>query len=166
MPIHKEKYQNAVLYLCQKLKGEIRGKKKLAKLLYFADFDFYENYARSITGDVYRALPMGPFPSALEEITEQLSKKNVLDIESVENGGTFNPTEVYRAKSDPDISMLTQEERSMLDRIALKYGHLSGKQLEELSHAEAPYIGTELREEIPYELAYYRETDFSDLCPV
>ena len=165
MPIHKEKYQNVVLYLCQKLKGEIRGKKKLAKLLYFADFDFYENYARSITGDVYRALPMGPFPSALEEITVQLSKKDALDIESVENGGTFSPTEVYRAKSEPDISALSEEARSMLNRIVLKYGHLNGKQLEELSHAEAPYIGTELREEIPYELSYYRETDFSDLCP-
>lgn len=166
MPLHQEKYQNVILYLCQKLQGEIRGKKKLAKLLYFADFDFYEKYARSITGDAYRALPMGPFPASLEEITAHLSKKNALDIESVENGGTFHPTEVYRAKSNPDISKLSEEERSMLDRIALKYGHLNGKQLEELSHAEAPYIGTELREKIPYELTYYRGTDFSDLCPV
>ena len=164
--LNKEKYESAILYLCKKLNGEIRGKKKLAKLLYFADFDFYEKYARSITGDVYCALPMGPFPAALEEITTYLSKKESMDIESVENGGTFLPTEVYRAKSDPDISLLSEEEKSMLDRIALKYGHLNGKQLEELSHAEAPYIGTELREEIPYELTYYRGTDFSDLCPV
>jgi len=166
MSLHKEKYQNVILYLCQKLEGEIRGKKKLAKLLYFADFDFYEKYARSITGDIYCALPMGPFPSALEEITADLSEKKLLDIESVENGGTFHPTEVYRAKSNPDISMLSEDEKTMLDRIALKYGHLNGKQLEELSHAEAPYIGTELRKEIPYELTYYRGTDFSDLCPV
>ncbi len=166
MPLNKKKYENTVLYLCQKLNGEIRGKKKLAKLLYFADFDFYEKYARSITGDVYRALPMGPFPNALEEMTARLSKGGALNIENVENGGTFNPTEVYRAKSGPDISALSEEERSMLDRIALKYGQLNGKQLEELSHAEAPYIGTKLREEIPYELSYYRETDFSDLCPV
>ena len=41
-----------------------------------------------------------------------------------------------------------------------KYGHLNRKQLEELSHAEAPYIGTELRKEIPYELAFYRGTEF------
>lgn len=166
MPLNNKKYENAVLYLCQKLDGEIRGKKKLAKLLYFADFDFYEKYARSITGDVYKALPMGPFPASLEQMTSKLSEANSLDIESVENGGSFNPTEVYRAKSSPDTSALSDEEMSMLDRVALKYGHLNGKQLEDLSHAEAPYIGTELREEIPYELAYYRGTDFSDLCPV
>ncbi len=165
MPLNAKKYENAILYLCQKLNGEIRGKKKLAKLLYFADFDFYEKYQRSITGATYRALPMGPFPEALEEITSRLSHEHALNIESVENGGAFNPTEVYRAKSMPDISALTEEERLMLDRIALKYGQLNGKQLEELSHSEAPYVGTELREEIPYELAYYRETDFSDLWP-
>lgn len=165
MPINTKKYKNTVLYLCQKLNGEIRGKKKLAKLLYFADFDFYEKYAKSITGDTYFALPMGPFPTRLEEMTAQLSKADVLEIRSEENGGTFHPTEVYRAKAEPDISALTEEERSMLDRVVMKYGQLNGKQLEELSHAEAPYIGTELSEEIPYELAYYRETDFSDLCP-
>lgn len=164
MPLDKKKYESAVLYLCQKLGGEIRGKKKLAKLLYFADFDFYEKYARSITGDVYRALPMGPFPNSLEEMTSLLSSKNALTIESVESGGTFHPTEVYKATSLPNASALSKEEMFMLDRIALKYGHLNGKQLEELSHGEAPYVGTELREEIPYELAYYRDTDFSDLC--
>ena len=53
MSLHRKKYQNAVLYLCRKLKGEVRGKKKLAKLLYFADFDLYEKSQKSITGDVY-----------------------------------------------------------------------------------------------------------------
>src|SRR3989344_2788337 len=127
MSLHRKKYQNAVLYLCQKLKGEIRGKKKLAKLLYFADFDLYEKSQKSITGDVYRALPMGPVPSTLEEITAEMTKKKMLGV------------------------------------VVVKYGHLNGKQLEELSHAEAPYIGTELRKEIPYELAFYRGTDFSEL---
>lgn len=165
MPLDRKKYENTVLYLCQKLDGEIRGKKKLAKLLYFADFDFYEKYARSITGDTYRALPMGPFPTALEDMTARMSKSDSLDIESVDNGGSYHPTEVYRCKIEPDTSLLSDDERCMLDRIALKYGNLNGKQLEELSHAEAPYVGTELREEIPYELSYYRGTDFSDLCP-
>lgn len=164
MPLDQTKYENAVLYLCQKLNGEIRGKKKLAKLLYFADFDFYEKYARSITGDVYRALPMGPFPISLEDITTHLSQENSIEVVSIDNGGTYNPTEVYRAKSKPNLSALTKEEKLMLDRVATKYGHLNGKQLEELSHAEAPYIGTGLSEEIPYELTYYRGTDFSDLC--
>lgn len=162
MSLHKKKYQNAVLYLCQKLKGEVRGKKKLAKLLYFADFDFYEKNQKSITGDTYRALPMGPFPITLEEITSEMTKKNFLGIERVEEREGYNPTEIYKCLINPDLSVFDEEEKKMLDRIITKYGHLTGKQLEELSHAEAPYVGTELRKDIPYELAFYRGTDFSD----
>ncbi len=162
MFLHRKKYQNAVLYLCQRLKGEVRGKKKLAKLLYFADFDLYEKNQKSITGDVYRALPMGPVPSALEEITAEMTKKKTLGIEQVEEREGYNATEVYRCLVEPDISVFDTEEKNMLDRIVLKYGNLTGKQLEELSHAEAPYVGTELRKEIPYELAFYRGTDFGN----
>lgn len=162
MSLNRKKYQNAVLYLCRKLKGEVRGKKKLAKLLYFADFDLYEKSQKSITGDVYRALPMGPVPSALEEITADLVKKKMLGIERVEEHEGYNPTEVYRALVEPDISVFSDEEKKMLDRIVLKYGHLTGKQLEDLSHAEAPYAATKLYEEVPYEFTYYRGTDFSD----
>ncbi|MBI2100249.1 MAG: SocA family protein [Candidatus Vogelbacteria bacterium] len=162
MALHRKKYHNAVLYLCQKLKGEVRGKKKLAKLLYFADFDLYEKSQKLITGDVYRALPMGPVPSALEEITAEMTKKRMLSVGPVEEREGYNPTEVYKCLTEPDLSVFDNEEKKMLDRIMIKYGHLNGKQLEDLSHAEAPYVGTELRKEIPYELAFYRGTDFSD----
>lgn len=163
MPVDTRKYQNVVLYLCQKLNGEIRGKKKLAKLLYFADFDFYEKFGRPMTGATYRALPMGPFPLDLEEMTSDLARHGQLTVESIEERSGYNPTEVYRAVATPDEYALDQEEKDMLDRIVLKYGHLNGKQLEELSHAEAPYVGTALHDEIPYELAYYRGTDFEEV---
>ena len=163
MSFSRKKYQNTVLYLCRKLKDGIRGKKKLAKLLYFADFDLYEKVQRSITGDVYYALPMGPVPSALEEITVEMAKKKMLGVEQVKEHEGYNATEVYKCLADPDLSVFNEEEKKMLDRIVVKYGHLTGKQLEELSHAEAPYVGTELRKEIPYELAFYRGTDFSHL---
>ena len=162
MSLQRKKYQNAILYLCRKLKGEVRGKKKLAKLLYFADFDLYEKSQKSITGDVYRALPMGPVPAALEDITAEMVKKDMLRVTEVAEREGYNPTEVYKNISTPDMSIFTDEEKNILDRVAVKYGHLTGKQLEELSHAEAPYIGTELKKEIPYELAFYRGTDFSD----
>lgn len=161
--LRKKKYQQVILYLCKELGGEIRGKKKLAKLLYFIDFDSYEKNQKSVTGDVYCALPMGPVPEALEKVTKDMVNRNTLSVRQVEGREGYNPTEVYRYINDPDLSVFDAEEKKMLDRVIVKYGHLTGKQLEELSHAEAPYIGTKLREEIPYELAFYRGTDFSDL---
>src|SRR5271170_8070237 len=154
MPINQKKYQDAVLYLCQKLGGTMRGKKKLAKLLYFADFDFYEKYEKAITDDIYKALPMGPFPSSLDEVTTAMVDEQQISIEHVAEREGYNPTEVYTCLVEPKDSALDDDEKKMLDRIVTKYGHLSGKQLQELSHVEAPYIATELKHEIPYELAF------------
>lgn len=161
--INNKKYQDTIAYLCHKLGGEVRGKKKLAKLLYFIDFDFYEKNQKLITGDVYRALPMGPFPTALEDITAEMATKKILAIEQTEGSAGYLPTEIYRSLVDSESSALNEEEKKMIDRVVVRYGHLNGKQLEELSHAEAPYVATELRKDIAYELAFYRDTDFSDL---
>lgn len=163
MVLQREKYKQAILYLCRKLGGEVRGKKKLAKLLYFVDFDLFEKTETSLTGDTYKALPMGPFPSALEEMTSEMSLEKSLSVETVGERDGYIATEVYRSLVEPDVSLLGADERKMLDRVAIKYGHLNGKQLEELSHAEAPYIGTEALKEIPYELAFYRGTDFGEV---
>src|SRR3990172_3304724 len=113
MSLHRKKYQNAVLYLCQKLKGEVRGKKKLAKLLYFVDFDLYEKTQKSVTGDTYRALPMGPVPSALEKITTEMAKKKMISIHQVEERDGYNATEVYKCLTSPDLSVFDDEEKGM-----------------------------------------------------
>lgn len=163
MTLHKKKYQQIILYFCHRLKGEVRGKKKLAKLLYFADFDFFEKKQTSITGDIYKAKPMGPFPVSLDTITAEMKKKGLLDINRIEERADYFPTEIYSSSVNPDASVFTKDEIEMLDRIIMKYGHLNGKQLEDLTHQEAPYIGTQLECEIPYELAFYRGTDFSEI---
>jgi len=163
MVLQREKYKQAILYLCNELGGEVRGKKKLAKLLYFLDFDLFEKRGTSLTCDIYTAKPMGPFPSALEEVTHEMSDEKSLMIEAVPEREGYIPTEIYRSCLKPDLSQFQHEELLMLKRIVTKYGHLNGKQLEELSHAEAPYIGTESTKEIPYELAFYRGTDFGEV---
>lgn len=162
MTIHSKKYKQVILYLCSKLGKEVRGKKKLAKLLYFVDFDFFEKYQKHFTGDKYKALPMGPFPVSLGKITNELVKEKALKIDSVKERDGYNATEVYKCEKDPDLSVFSSEEKKMLDRVVMRYGHLNGKQLEDITHAEAPYSGTKPNEEIFYELAFYRGTDFGN----
>lgn len=162
MAIRTEKYKQAILYFCAKLGKEIRGKKKLAKLLYFVDFDFFEKNQKYFTGDKYKALPMGPFPVSMDTITKEMIREKTLKVESVSERNGYIATEVYTCLKDPKISSFSKEEREMLDRVIMKYGHLNGKQLEDLTHAEAPYSGTKQNEEIFYELAFYRGTDFKN----
>jgi len=106
---------------------------------------------------------MGPVPTHLEKIVDEMENKDLISVKKIEEHPGYLPTEVYRCNTEPDISIFNEEEKKMLDRIIVQYGHLTGKQLEELSHAEAPYIGTEAYKEIPYELAFYRGTDFNDI---
>lgn len=160
MALDKAKYKSVILYLANKLGGEVRGKKKLAKLLYFVDFDFFEKYEKPITGDVYGALPMGPFPRSLDKIVAALVRDHSIEVNSIEDRPGLLPTEVYSAKERPDVSVFDRKEIEILDRVVSKYGHLNGKQLEDLTHAEAPYIGTDLNKDIAYELSFYRGTDF------
>lgn len=162
--INEKKYQGVILYLAQKLGGEIKGKKKLAKLLYFVDFDFFESRLagqKSLTGDVYKALPMGPFPVTMEKILAEMAKEKKITIKFEKERIDYNPTEIYKAKEKPE-KVFSKDEQEILDRVVLKYGHLSGKQLEDLSHAEAPFIGTAPNQEIAYELAFYRGTNLDE----
>lgn len=165
MAMSIKKYENAILYLCEKQGGVLRGKKKLAKLLYYLDFDRYEykESTKTITGEVYKALPMGPFPENLVTLIRRLEKSGKLKSGTEESAPGYNATEVYRSMSKPDLSVFDKDDLVILERVAKIYGPLNGKQLENLSHAEAPYIGTELSKEIAYDLAFYRGTDFSEL---
>lgn len=164
MDINQHKYESVILYLCKRLGGEIHGKKKLAKLLYFVDFDFFEfSEGTLVTGDTYKALPMGPFPNQLDAVTQKMKSDNTLTIEKVVEREGYLATEIYQYKKEPDLTLFSAEEKKMLDRVVARYGQLTGKQLEDITHAEAPYVGTDLQSEIPYELAYYRGTDFADV---
>ena len=160
MSLHKKKYQQAILYFCWKLGKEIRGKKKMAKLLYYLDFDYYEKYQEYFTGETYKKLPMGPFPISLENVIVSMEQKKQLVVKKVDEWDGYNPTEVYKTLEKPNVSAFSVQEKKMLDRVIKKYGHLNGKQLENLTHSEAPYIGAEDKKEIPYELSFYRGTDF------
>jgi uncharacterized phage-associated protein len=161
--INEKKYENAILYIISELGGVLKGKKKLAKLLYFADFDYYEKYEDYLTGDEYRAQPMGPLPINMTKVVSKLEEAKKIKLGYEKVPGVENECEVYESKTKPDLSVFSKQEKAMLSRVVEIYGGLSGGQLENLSHLEAPYTGTKLGKPIMYELALYRGTDFSNL---
>ena len=155
--LDQNKYKAAFLYLLDKL-GKIEGKKKAYKLFYFLDFDFYEAYEKSFTGDVYRALPMGPAPTYFDAIAEELQQEGYIKIskerKSVSHGfDTIIYQEIKPLKYD-----FSKDELHMLNRVIEKYGPLTGKELENLSHNQAPYAAVNLNDVIPYEFSLYRDT--------
>ena len=58
--INEKKYQNTILFFAKKIQNGTLGKLKIMRILYFLDFDFFEKYGRSITGDEYLRFEFGP----------------------------------------------------------------------------------------------------------
>lgn len=163
------KYENTIIYLCSKLGGVIKGKKKLYKLLYYVDFDMFE-YKESmstITGTRYYAWRMGPVPepSVFSDLIEKMQNENKIkvDRQDIEKYETPTTMEIYSTDTKPNINLFSEDEIKILDRVVSHYGNLTGSQLETLTHKEAPWISTERLKVIPFELSFYRGTDFSEI---
>lgn len=140
--INEEKYRNVILYLCSQLGGEIRGRKKLAKLLYFVDFDKFEynESMESVAGHSYARLPMGPVPDKHKSVVARVVEEGLLEtVQGCEFQGQARPTEVYRALAAPERSVFSDDEMFVLERVARKHLPLNGAAPEELSHREAPW---------------------------
>lgn len=168
MAINKKKYENTILFIGNELGGKIDGKKKLAKLLYYIDFDRYEykESMESVTGDTYQAWRMGPVPQKYMDMVEKMIEDGLIERQICDLGPGYHAQENFIVRAEPDLSIFDEDDLNIMHRVIKKYGALNGKQLEVLTHQEAPWAGVEQSGIIPYELAFYRGTDFSDVVAV
>lgn len=155
MKYNKTKFENAVLYLAR-YGGTDVGKKKLAKLLYFIDFTLYEMRKKSLTEMKYTKRDFGPMPepklfySALKE----LQRKKLITIEKPNNYGL----EMIVSKKEPDMKDFDEKEREILQQITEKYRLENAGHLERIAQDEPPYKMVKQGENIPYHLAFYRNS--------
>lgn len=155
--LDKEKYKAAFLYIAKSV-GKIEGMKKAYKLFYFLDFDFYEAYGKPFTGDVYKSLQMGPVPVYFQSVIGELVQEGKVRVDHQRMSPTHEfDTNIYVPLMESDYSF-TKEEKKMLDRTVKLYGNQTGKNLENISHSEAPYNAVEIGQIIPYEYSIYRDT--------
>lgn len=109
---------------------------KLMKLLWYADALSYKRRGYSISGLVYRALPMGAVPVAYESIVD-LSTIHCEEIDMGDGTGyKFLPTE------SKEYHHLTIEDREILDAVIQRFGKTSKKQIVETMHQEDAYTET------------------------
>jgi uncharacterized phage-associated protein len=156
-----DKYIQVILCLIEKAGGQIYGKKKLAKLLYFYEFDFFEKYEKPSINETFQKYPMGPLPSNLDTIISLMEKQGSITIKEIQSSNGYLPTIVYcLGNTSSSCQELTGEENNNMDRIGRLYIPKSGKDLENISHTQAPWNAVEMYQIINPELAFYRGTDF------
>src|SRR3989344_6618583 len=118
--LNHKKYKNAVIFFAKKIRNGTLGKLKLMKLLYYLDFDFFEKYGRSITGDEYLRFENGPVPRMGEKILKEMSGKEIkISKRKVAQG--YNDQQHIEALIDFDVNVFEKEELIMLEEIASKW---------------------------------------------
>lgn len=153
--INEKKYRNSVLFFAKKIQNGTLGKLKLMKLLYFLDFDFFERYGHSVTGDEYLRFEHGPVPRMAAKILEKMTGKEIkITKRKIADG--LKDQQHIEALKDFDVNVFTREELLALEEIADKWEKFSGTEMKTASHGEAPWIATKPNEVIDYNLAYYR----------
>lgn len=127
--INYKKIIQALNYISTKQPNNLMNKMKAYKLLCLADRYHIRQYGRSITNDVYCALPYGTVPSnTMNLFTGKLSDDDFnLNIEIVDN---YN----YKSKSAPNLKVFSKTDLEAIDIILEKFNHKTEFELSQFSH--------------------------------
>jgi len=147
-----ERYVNAILFFIENVQN--LGRTKLYKLLYFLDFDHYEKYGESVTGESYQNKELGPVPIYAEELINKMKEDGLIDIVSEPVIDFIRHKFVAKAHHDQNIFSSTEIE--MLREVTEKWAHHTANEIVSATHGEAPWIATARDQTIPYPYAYYR----------
>jgi len=153
--INEKKYKNIILFFANKIRNGTLGKLKMMKLLYFLDFDYFEKYGNSVTGDKYLRWDNGPVPYIAEKILDKMDGAEIKILKRKVGSG-YNDQLHIEALKNFDINLFSREELLMMEEVADKWERHTGAEMKSASHGEAPWIATKPNEFIDYNLAYYR----------
>lgn len=151
----KEKFGQVLHFIVYKA-GTIDnvGKTVLYKMMYFSDFDYYELFGKSITGESYFKLPRGPAPSHFDAIVKKLVKDGLVEEKHSKYCG-FSQKKVIPI-CEPKLDKLNGEEMKVIERVVNRLSSMSANQVSEYSHEDLPWKATGDGKEIDYELVFYR----------
>ena len=154
--INQKKYKNAIIFFAKRIQNGTLGKLKMMKLLYFLDFDYFEKYGKSITGDEYLRFANGPVPRMAEKILKEMNGKDIKITTKKIGNGYKDQQHIESTSKEFDVNVFEKEELLMLEEIATKWEKFTGTEMKNASHGEAPWIATKPDEVIDYNLALYR----------
>ncbi len=140
-----DKLANVIGYFAQFVNNLY--KVKLMKLLWYADTLFYKRHGSSMTGLVYRHIPLGALPIAYDEIATLPTVEVVEELISTDIA--------YRIilRQEICLSAFTLNELSVLEFIANTFKDFKTKEIVDYMHEEKAYKETSHQQIISYDLA-------------
>lgn len=155
-----DKFVNILLYLLEKCAGKPNvGEKLIYKLLYFADFNYYELYEEHLTGASYLKISYGPIPQDFELIIEKMLESK--RIKRIKTDYQKSKQIRYIPLEKSNLKELKASEKEVLDSVIDQFSNWSTSAIEEYSHKDLPWLVSKEGEIINYEYSLYREAPYS-----
>jgi len=154
------KFKNILLYILERCAGRPNfGETLLFRLLYFADFNYYELYEKHLTGAVYHKLTYGPIPQNIQSIINQMIIEKHLKRIKTDYHGYLQTR--YLPLKKPDLTVFKASEKETIDKVIKQFSDWSAASINDYSHKDIPWILSKDGEVINYELALSRELPYS-----
>ncbi len=157
-----KKLEDLILFILEKCGGKPNlGETVLYKLLYFIDFDAFENLGHPITGMAYIKLQFGPVPrkSDYDPVIKKMSEQGKLKIFSHSYFGKTQKR--YIALANPNLEIFSAKEIEIIEKVLNRLSDMNATQIANYVHGDVPWKVTADGEVINYPLAYERESPYS-----
>lgn len=150
---YKQIILNALRYGADEKDGKIT-KTKLAKLVYLADFIWYYENSKSMSGMTYRKLPRGPVADVYFRALDEMEEDGIIVREPHGKAILFSLVE-----KEAPTGKLTNEELSLIKKIGKAWQGKSTEDIVNFTHEQLPWQVCLDGEAIPYSLIFQEEPE-------
>ncbi len=131
-------------------------KTQLNKLLFYADFEAYRKTGYSMSGNRYRAIAYGPVPCKYQTLFEHMVDNGIVEIKYHEFADGEGEQFIPSPQKSFDAELFSEEELTILSRIAEKFKDTRTQDLIEISHNEKVWQKNKDKNQlINYKYAFY-----------
>lgn len=156
-----DKYKEMIISFLRSFNAKGDGKipkTKLAKLLYLADFSYYYENAKSMSGMQYKKLPYGPVPDLYFRALDELEEEGRIERDNKKSDAILIG-ENDGSKKVP-LEKLQKKEIELIVKIAKKWEDKKTREIVNFTHNQLPYKVCSPDEIIPYELIIQENPEY------
>ena len=143
-----EKYKQMILVYLRM--NKYLTKTKLAKLLYFADFSWYYQHMKSMSGMEYRKIQYGPVADTYFRLIDEMSDAGEIDTLQKEEGALHISQTPTGAKHP--VTEVSKEEIALMKKINEKWKGRKTAEIVSYTHKQLPYMFADDNEIVSYEI--------------
>lgn len=154
------KFKEILLYILEKVGAKPNiGETALYKILYFIDFDYFEKFGKSLTGATYIKNHHGPTPTHFKKVADKMIDDG--ELVPVQSKYFRFDQKKYLPHRTANLDSFTAQEMKHIDEVLARLSDRNGSELSFYSHQDTPWMATEDREIIDYNLVFQRMAPYA-----